>query len=125
MSIFLLRRGTATPPKTSIRVTITGTGKYDNTVRSSATINGTAYSDAATSIEVESGDNIIFSVIGYRTASTKIIIDGTTVVTNTGSTAKTYTWTVPDDIDSITIAFSAAGTSSQAKRYFNITVTTS
>ena len=125
MSIFLLRRGTATPPKTSIPVTITGTGKYNNNVRSSATINGTIYSDVATDIEVESGDTIVFSIIGYPNANTSIKINGTTVARNTGSNAKTYTWTVPDDIESITIAFSGAGTSSQARRYFNITVTTS
>lgn len=97
-----------TPQPTPAIVTITGTG---NATYCYATINGTKYSSAAVNIEVIPGDVITFGVCGPSNSiggyDGFVEIDGVEVLTAPGSqtqTTKTYDWTVPDGVTSISIS---------------------
>lgn len=87
-----------TGPK-AIPVTITGAG---SALYCYATINDTKYSDAASNIEVMSGDVITFGVYGNSSWAGTVIINNETVF-STYNGAKTYNWTIPDGIYSIRI----------------------
>ena len=103
------------PPKLSI----TGTG---NSTYCYATVNGTKYSGAVSNIEVTPGDTITFGAYGYNsTYSGYVTINGSTVLSVTDRTTKTYNWTIPDGVKTINITMSYTSTSSQ--RRGNITVT--
>ena len=100
-----------------VAVTITGTG---NSTYCYATINGTKYSAAASNITVTTGDVITFGVYGTFDSYGSVMIDGNNVLYNVDSTTKTYNWTVPDSVKTISIKFSYRS----SKRSGNITVTT-
>ena len=97
MSVFFRRRGE--PPVTTIAVTITGSGDSD---RCYATINGTKQYKAGTH-EVNTGDTITFGVYGKPFGNGWVKIDGTIVLEATGSSTKTYDWTVPSGISTVEI----------------------
>ena len=91
------------PVVTPASVTITGTGNSRNCY---ATINGTKYSAEANNIEVMSGDTITFGVYGYSSKYYgEVVIDGTQTLKVTDKTTKTYNWTVPDGVKTISIGF--------------------
>lgn len=104
---------------TSVAVTITGTG---HSTDGYVTISGTKYTAAASGIEVMAGDVITFGVYGKSaTYSGNVRIDDTAVLTVTTGTVKTYAWTVPEGITSISIALKY----SSSQGICTITVTTS
>lgn len=108
------------PVVTPAIVTITGTG---NSTYCYATVNGTKYSAPASNISVMPGDTITFGVYGYSsTYYGRVTIDGTQALNVTDRTTKTYNWTVPDGVKTISIAFTYTSTSS--RRNGRIVVTT-
>lgn len=100
-------------------VEITGTG---HTNLCYAKIGGTNHAAAVSDIEVFPGDVITFLVRGYsRNYAGQVVIDGSTVLSVTSQTTKTYEWTVPANISKIAIALSY----NSIRGYGTITVTTS
>lgn len=129
MSVFFRRR---TLPNIPINVIITGTGNsrycYINISISSynaknyyiTTVTNTYYN--ASNIEVMPGDTIVFGVYGYAAKSYgEVVIDGTQTLKVTDRTTKTYNWTVPDRVKTISINLAYTST---PRRYGRITVTT-
>ena len=113
-------------PKSAAAVTITGSGigtSYAGSVECcSATIAGTKYTDATT-LAVMLGDVITFSVKGYSSSRKgTLIIDGTEVLSVTTNTTTTYSWTVPNNVSTVTIVLATGGSTTQ--RIGTITVTT-
>lgn len=103
----------------TVAVTITGTGNSSNCY---ATISGTKYYGEGT-YEVLPGDEIVFGVYGRSsTYYGSVEIDGSQVLLVTNMKIKTYTWTVPSDISTITISMKY--TSTTTRRNGRITVTT-
>lgn len=101
-----------------IKVTIDGVGDYS---QSFVTIYDTKYAEPASGIEVMSGDVITFYMYGYS----KLTIDGTIVVSETGDDAEVeYEWIIPD-VHNISITFDFSITSDGYVNYNYITVTTS
>lgn len=89
-----------------VEVTITGTGDNKGCY---ATINGTRYISATTGIEVMTGEVIIFCVSGTLTHPGTLEINGNAVLSVGESEyikSKTYKWTVPDRITSVSIKLS-------------------
>lgn len=86
-----------------------------------ATVNGVEYKEAASGLEVNSGDIITFKIRGTDAWEGSIKIDGTVVKTTTAGTPKSYEWTVPDGITNIAIELY----SNSSHKYSRITVTTS
>ena len=54
--------------------------------------------------EVNTGDTITFGVYGSSNKAGSVTIDGTEVLRVTGTTVRTYDWTVPSGISTIEIA---------------------
>lgn len=109
------------PVVTPASVTITGTG---NSTYCYATVNGTKYSAAASNISVMPGDTITFGVYGYSSTYYGIVtIDDTEALKVTGRTTKTYNWTVPDGVKSISIVFSYISSSSRRSGRIFVTTT--
>ena len=100
-------------PATPIVVTITGAG---NASYCYATINGTKYYEAASGLNVNSGEKITFYV---DIDGGSITIDGEQITDASGGLGGEYTWTVPSGITTITIALTSDNWST------SITVTTS
>ena len=86
-------------PATPIVVTITGSG---DSSKCYAIINGTKQYSAGTH-EVNAGDTITFGVSGSPVLTGFVKVDGTKVFEVTNPSAKTYDWTVPSGISTITI----------------------
>lgn len=101
---------------TGIPVTITGTGNPHDAY---VTINNTQYTTANT-LTVNNGNIISFSVYGQSVDNLGIItIDGEQMARANNGNTETYSWTVPDNITSISIHISAS-----SNRKGTITVTT-
>ena len=101
---------------TGIPVTITGTGNPHDAY---VTINNTQYTTANT-LTVNKGDIISFSVYGKSVDYLGIVtIDGEQMARANNGNTETYSWTVPDNITSISIHISAS-----SNRNGTITVTT-
>ena len=101
-------------------VNITGSG---NTTYCYATVNGTKRYSATNNLEVNAGDTITFGVYGRSTTYAGTLnIDGTEALRVTNQQTKTYEWTVPAGVKTITINMSYTSTSTQ--RRGTITVTT-
>ena len=116
MAVFASRQ--IVMPVLPIDVTITGAG---NSSRCYATINGTKQYSAGTH-EVNVGDTIIFGVCGYDGRFYgEVKIDDTQVLKVTNETTKTYEWTVPSGIRTVTIAMTY---NTGVRLYGRITVTT-
>lgn len=104
---------------TKVIAEITGTG---HTSRCYAEIGGTKHAAAVSDIEVLPGDVITFLVRGRSsTHAGQVVIDGSTVLSVTSQTTRTYEWTVPANISKIAIALSY----NSSRGYGTITVTTS
>ena len=88
-------------PVLSVVVTTTGKG---NSEYCYATINGKNVYGEGT-YEVNRGDTITFCVIGFGNNPGWVEIDGTQVLQATGSSQKTYDWTVPDGTSTVKIKF--------------------
>ena len=117
MAVFASRQ--IVMPVLSVVVTITGSG---NSRRCYVTINGTKQYKAGT-YDVNAGDTITFGVYGYsKTYYGEVKIEGTQVLKVTEETTKTYEWTVPSGIRTVTIAMTYTSTSS--RRNGKIAVTT-
>ena len=114
MQCLQLTRGE--PPVITIAVTITGSGSSRNCY---ATINGTKQHNAGTH-EVNAGDTITFGVSGSRGKHGLVTIDGTQVLEVSGSSTKTYDWTMPNGISTVEIAMEYNSSSKSG----TITVTT-
>lgn len=127
MSVFFTRRGFGSEGggaqvDNPVFVIVKGSG---NSSRCYATINGTKYNGATITEKVHSGDTMSFSVYGTDSSSAgRVIIDGTQVLLNRNPTTQTYTWTVPDGINLITIEMEYVNEST-TERYGRIEVTTS
>ena len=108
-------------PPSTIAVTIIGQGASDYCY---TTINGTKQYLAGIH-DVNVGDRIVFTVRG--TSSNyygSVTIDGTEVLrVTTGSSMKSYYWTVPSGISIIEIQMSY-NDSPSSRKYGKITVTT-
>ena len=91
------------PVVTPASVTITGTGDATDCY---ATINGTKYSTAGSNISVMPSDMITFGVYGSTSQFCGIVtIDVNQVLFVNDKTTKTYNWTVPDGVKTISIKF--------------------
>lgn len=98
MPVFLLRRGIATQSKSVVQITITGSS---SAINGGVKINDTNYYSAKTGIEAYVGDIIVCTISGSSTRKGKVTIDDTVVCESTGS--NTYNYTIPDNINAITI----------------------
>lgn len=104
--------------KRPISVEITGTGNSSNGY---VIINGTTYSGAASGLEVNSGDLLVFHVYGQ---GGQVTIDSIVVAgpIQRNNTSVDYEWIVPDGVSAIVIKlYARAGFGG----YTTITVTTS
>lgn len=103
-------------------ITLTITGSGDSTY-CYVTIDGSKRYGAGT-FEVNAGDTLTFGVYGRSTSYVgSVTIDGSTALSVTDRTTKTYDWTVPSGVSTISISMSY--TSSSTTRRGVITVTTS